>query len=325
MKRSIRLVLLPLSVFFLSCCFFATPARAQQKRITVSADGQGDYRTVQEAINAVPDSTHPAVTIFIRKGVYKEKLTLPTGKAPIALIGEDVQQTILTYDDYASKQDAAGKNIGTSGSSSMFIRGSHVRAENITFENSSGAVGQAVAMWVGGDKVVFRNCRFLGFQDTLYTNGNQARQYFLNCYIEGTVDFIFGSATAVFENCTIFCKKGGYITAASTSQEQPYGYLFLRCKVTGDAADRAFYLGRPWRPYAHVAFINCELPAFIRPEGWHNWGKESNEQTARYVEYGNTGAGAATVGRVNWSKQLTKKEAGQYTVKRVFGDWRPKR
>ncbi|WP_276485500.1 pectinesterase family protein [Paraflavitalea pollutisoli] len=323
MKRSFAnrrptVFLLPL---LLLC--FVLPAVAQTKKITVSADGRGDFRTVHEAIRAVPDSTHAAVTIFIRNGVYKEKLTIPTGKAPIVLLGEDVQKTIITYDDYASKPDSAGKNIGTSGSSSVFIRGSDVRAENITFENSSGPVGQAVAMWVGGDKIVFKNCRFLGFQDTLYTNGNFNRQYFLNCYIEGTVDFIFGSATAVFENCTIFCKRGGYITAASTSQEQPYGYLFLRCTITGDAAAGTFYLGRPWRPYAHVAFIECTLPAFIRPEGWHNWGKESNEQTARYVEYSNKGAGAATEGRVSWSKQLTKEQAGQYVPGVVFRDWKP--
>ncbi|MET0570598.1 MAG: pectinesterase family protein [Pedobacter agri] len=289
----------------------------------VAADGSGNFKTVQEAIHAVPDFRNKVTVIFIKKGIYKEKLILAASKKNVKFIGESLNKTILTYDDYAQKKNTFGEEKGTSGSSSFYIYGEGFSAENITFENSSGPVGQAVAVWAGGDKSVFINCRFLGFQDTLYTYGGNNRQYYKNCYIEGTVDFIFGAATAWFENCTLFCKKQGYITAASTADTTRYGYVFNNCKVIGDAPANSFFLGRPWRPYAKVVFLNCDLPDLIRSEGWNNWGKASNEQTAYYAEYKNTGKGADPKNRAGWSHQLSDTEYKSYILENVFRAWVP--
>jgi pectinesterase len=289
----------------------------------VSADGSGNFKTVQEAINAVPDFRKKQTVIFIKKGKYKEKLVLASSKQNVKFIGESLNETILTYDDYAQKKNIFGEEKGTSGSSSFYIYGEGFSAENITFENSSGPVGQAVAVWAGGDKLIFNNCRFLGFQDTLYTYGGNNRQFFKDCYVEGTVDFIFGASTAWFENCTIFCKKQGYITAASTADTIKFGYVFNKCKITGDAPVASFYLGRPWRPFAKVAYLNCDLPELIRPEGWNNWSKETNEKTAYYAEYKSTGKGSAPNKRVNWSHQLTEEEYKTYVFENVFRGWDP--
>lgn len=289
---------------------------------TVAHDGSGDFKTVQEAFNAVPDYRKNPTTIFVRKGTYKEKLILAASKTNVKLTGEDAQATVLTYDDFSSKKNRFGEEMGTTGSSSFFVFGDGFSAENITFENSSGPVGQAVAVRVDGDRVMFRNCRFRGFQDTLYPHGEKSRQYYKNCYIEGTVDFIFGWSTAVFEGCTIFCKKeGGYITAASTLPASPYGFVFINCDIKGDAPDNSFYLGRPWRADAKTVFINCSLDKHIRPEGWHNWNKPEAEKTTFYGEYGSTGPGANDAKRVKWSHILTKEEAEQFSIKKVLGDW----
>jgi pectinesterase len=298
--------------------------KTQEKRWVVAQDGSGNFKTVQEAINAVPDFRQKTTVIFIKKGVYKEKLVLPGSKKKVKFIGEDVNKTILTYDDYNQKKNAFGEPKGTSGSSSFYIYGDDFTAENLTFQNSSGPVGQAVAIWVAGDKSRFFNCRFLGFQDTLYTYGAGSRQYYAKCYIEGTVDFIFGSATAVFEDCEIFAKKGGgYLTAASTPDTNRFGYVFKNCRIKGDAAENSFYLGRPWRPYAKTVFIECELGKQIKPQGWDHWGKEGNKETAYYAEYKNKGQGYKPDERVSWSHQLTKEEAKQYTLLNIFEGWDP--
>ncbi|RSK42504.1 pectinesterase family protein [Hymenobacter perfusus] len=289
----------------------------------VAQDGSGQFRTVQEAFNAVPDFRKKVTTIFVKKGVYKEKLLLAGSKQFVQLVGEDREQTILTYDDYNQKKNIFGEDKGTSGSASCYIYGSDFTAENLTFQNSSGPVGQAVAVWVAGDKARFRNCRFLGFQDTLYTYGYGSRQYYQDCYIEGTVDFIFGSSTAWFEKCTIFCKTSGFVTAASTPDSTRYGYVFNQCRITGDAPANSFYLGRPWRPYAKTVFIGCELGRQIKPEGWDHWDKESNKQTARYAEFQSRGPGAAPARRVNWARQLSEAEARQYTRQNVLRNWDP--
>ena len=303
----------------------AAPVQAQPASydLVVAQDGSGDFRTVQEAINAVPDFRKKSTTIFIKNGVYKEKLTLPTSKTFVTFIGEDAGKTILMYDDYASKKNRFGEEMGTTSSSSFFVFGSDFTAQNITFQNSAGPVGQAVAVRIEGDRAVFKNCRFVGFQDTLYTFGERSRQYYKDCYIEGTVDFIFGWSTAVFENCRIFCKKEGYVTAASTPQTSKYGYVFFRCHITGDASEGSFYLGRPWRPYARTVFIECKLDKVIKPSGWDNWDKAENEKTAFYAEYKNTGPGYQPKERVAWSHQLSDAEAREYTLANIFGDWNP--
>lgn len=315
MKKSIAVIILVICLI--------PGVFAFNKKITVAQDGSGDYTTVQAAINAVPENSGIVTTIFIKNGTYKEKLTLPASKNNVHFIGEDVLKTILTYDDYASKKDSAGKEIGTSGSASFFIYGTGFSAENITFENAAGPVGQAVAVRVTGDKAKFVNCRFLGFQDTLYTHGADSRQYYYRCYIEGTVDFIFGSSTALFESCIIMGKKGGYYTAASTPENKAFGYVFMNCTLAGDAPAGSYYLGRPWKPAARTVFINCNIDATVKPEGWHNWGKADNERTAFYAEYNNHGNGAATEKRVSWSHRLTPEEAKTYTPVNILSGWDP--
>ncbi|WP_246070268.1 pectinesterase family protein [Mangrovivirga cuniculi] len=290
----------------------------------VSKDGKGDFNTVQAAIDAVPDMRKETTRILIKNGVYKEKLVLPASKTNVTFIGENPEKTIITFDDYASKKNEFGEEIGTSGSSGFYVFGNGFTAQNITFSNTAGPVGQAVAVRVDGDKVIFENCRFLGFQDTLYPHGDRSRQYYKNCYIEGTTDFIFGWSTAVFENCEIFSKEGGhYITAASTKEETDYGFVFLNCKLTGNAPENSVYLGRPWRDYAQTVFINCELGRHIKPEGWHNWSKPEAEKTAFYAEYNSSGPGANKSERVKWSHQLSSKEASQYSLTEVFDGWGP--
>ncbi len=304
-------------VLFLFIGFF-------QPDFTVAADGSGDFRTVQEAINAVPDFRKNRTVIYIKNGVYKEKLVLAESKSNVTFLGESAEQTILTFDDFAQKKNRFGEEVGTTGSSSFFVFGNAFQAKNITFQNSSGPVGQAVAIWVKGDKAVFENCRFLGFQDTLYTYGHESRQYYKNCYIEGTVDFIFGSSTAVFEECLIHCIANGYVTAASTPEGKQFGYVFKNCKITGEL-EASHFLGRPWRPFSKVVFIGSELGNSIKPEGWNNWGNVANEKTAYYAEYNNTGAGSKTDKRVSWFKHLTNKQASEYTLENIFGDWIPEK
>ncbi|MET0635691.1 MAG: pectinesterase family protein [Chitinophagaceae bacterium] len=295
--------------------------RTGQYHFVVAPDGSGDFTTVQEAINAVPDMRKKRTVIFIKKGVYREKIVIPETKPMLTLIGEDVNEVVLTYDDYASKKNIFGEEMGTSGTASFYLNAKDFIAENITFQNSSGAVGQAVAAWIGGDRIIFRNCRFLGFQDTLYTYGTGSRQYYSGCYIEGTVDFIFGSSTAVFDSCRIQARTNSYITAASTPEGMAFGYVFRYCTISGNAASPGYYLGRPWRPFARTVFLYCYMDSLIRPEGWHNWNKPDAEKTSFYAEYGNRGPGAATNRRVPWSHILTKQEADNYQPQRVFGDW----
>jgi pectinesterase len=304
--------------------FSALPTQTFAYDFVVDQNGNGDFTTVQEAIDAVPFLRKNVTEIYIRNGIYKEKLTVPATKTNVTLIGEDVLKTIITYDDYASKHNRFGEEMGTSASASAFVNGDNFKAENITFENSAGPVGQAVAVRVDGDLATFINCRFLGFQDTLYPHGEKSRQYYLSCYIEGTTDFIFGWSTVVFEDCEIYSKKGGqYITAASTLQDSPYGFVFVNCKMTGDAPANSVYLGRPWRPFARTVLIHCELGKHIKNEGWHNWNKSEAEKTAFYAEYQSLGPGANPAARVIWSHQLSEDSIKQYTLKQIFNGWIP--
>ncbi|WP_346236171.1 pectinesterase family protein [Niabella insulamsoli] len=310
-------------IFQLVLLLFAVNLFAAKPDFVVAQDGSGDFKTVQEAIDAVKDSSETRTVIYIKNGTYKEKLMLPATKTNVSFIGQDVSRVVLTYDDYASKKNEKGLNIGTTGSSSFFIFGDGFYAENITFENSAGPVGQAVAVRVSADRIRFKNCRFVGFQDTLYVHGagEKSRQYYQNCYIEGTTDFIFGAATALFERCTIYCKKGGsYITAANTPKEASTGMVFLNCSITGDKGV-SYYLGRPWGDYARTVFVKTTLPDFIRAEGWHNWGRPAAEQTVHYAEYKNSGPGAVIDQRVSWSKQLSKQEARRLTARHIFKGW----
>lgn len=287
---------------------------------TVAKDGTGDFLTIQDLVLQLPDYSKTPIKVFIKNGIYKEKIILPTSKTNITFIGEDKTKTILTYDDYASKLNNVGQEIGTSGSASFFIFGDNFTAENITFQNTAGRVGQAVAIRTEADKIKFINCNFIGDQDTVYLVKPGSRQYFYNCYIEGTVDYIFGAATAYFDNCELHNKGKGYVTAASTTEEIPYGYIFYQCKITGEDAN-SHYLGRPWRPYAKVIFINTTMDESINQDGWNNWGKTSNESTTYFAEYNSTGKGASK-NRINWSKQLNEKDVEYYSKDKVLGDWK---
>ncbi len=319
-----RLLMTVLTFIMLSfSCEAQSSVEAQKYDIVVAADGTQDFVSVQEAINAVPHFRKERTYIFIKSGVYKEKLLLPSTKTNVSFIGQELASTVLTYDDYASKKNHFGDEMGTSGSSSFFVYGDGFQATNITFENSSGPVGQAVTVRIDGDRVKFTNCRFLGNQDTLYPHARGSRQYYKGCYIEGTVDFIFGWSTALFEDCEIFCKRSAYITAASTDESAKYGFVFKSCRITGTAEPFSMYLGRPWRPFAKTVFMNCDLGDLIRPEGWHNWGSEEKEKTAYYAEYRNKGESYLPDDRVGWSKQLTDDQAANYTLEKIFGDWNP--
>ena len=291
----------------------------------VAKDGSGDFFTIQEAINAVPDfRKEKRTTILVRKGVYKEKLVVPECKLNVSLIGE--KGAVLTNDDYASKKNCFGENMSTSGSSTCYIYGPDFYAENITFENTAGRVGQAVACFIQGDRAYFKNCRFLGNQDTLYNYGKESRQYFENCYVEGTVDFIFGWSTVLFKDCVIHSVGDGYVTAPATDKGKKYGYVFVNCQLTGAPEATKVYLSRPWRPYGQAVYIQCSLGKHIVPEGWNNWGKKENEKTAFFAEYQNTGEGAAVEGRASYGHQL--KNLKDYQVEDIFSGtdgWNPVR
>lgn len=298
---------------------------ATEYDIAVADDGSGDYETVQAAIDAVPDRDPSETVVRIEAGRYEEKLVLPAEKTNVTFVGAGAEETVLTYDDHADVTDENGEEIGTTGSSSFFVNGDGFTARNVTFENDADHVAQAVAVRVDADRAVFENCRFVGWQDTLYTYGEDTRQYYRECYIEGRVDFVFGWATAVFEDCEIFCVGDkGYITAASTPEESDYGYVFTDCEVTGDAPSNSFYLGRPWRPYAKTVFMHCSLDDHIKPAGWHNWRDPDNEETAAYAEYENSGPGSVPEERVEWADRLTDAEAAEHTsLETVFDGWDP--
>lgn len=291
----------------------------------VAQDGSGDFKTIQEAINAVPDfRKNIRTTIFIRKGKYKEKLIIPECKINVSLIGEE--GTVITGDGYANKKNCFGENMGTSGSSTCYIYAPDFYARHITFENTAGPVGQAVACFVSADRAFFQQCRFLGFQDTLYTYGKGCRQYYEDCYIEGTVDFIFGWSTAVFNRCEIHSKRDGYVTAPSTDKGQKYGYVFYDCRLTASPEATKVFLSRPWRPYAQAVYIRCEMGPHILPTGWNNWGRTSNEQTVFYAEYKSSGKGAAPEKRAAYSHQLSSLKG--YSIEEVLqgeDGWNPVR
>lgn len=289
----------------------------------VARDGTGEFRNIDDAIEVCRAFMDYHKVIFVKKGVYKEKLIIPSWLTNIEICGEDAEQTIITWDDHANiKTQERPKGIGTFRTYTLKIEGSDITLKNITIENNSARLGQAVALHTEGDRLVFVNCRFLGHQDTVYTGVAGSRQLFRNCYIEGTTDFIFGPGTAWFEECEIRSKANSYITAASTPKDQPYGYVFNRCRLTADEGIDKVYLGRPWRDYGYTLFMNCELGSHIRPEGWHNWQK-NREETARYMEYGNHGPGADTKDRVGWSRQLDKKEAKKITQEEVLYSQQP--
>jgi len=299
-------------------------ANAQPKKVTVALDGSGNYKTVQAALDAVPNGNKRPFVIYVKDGLYREKLHLDAEKKFVELVGESRFNTILTYDDHPGKVSTKGDSINTRTSYSFLIAADNFKAKNITFRNDAGfTAGQAVAVECRGDKAVFIDCRFIGNQDILFLNSETSRQYYKDCYIEGTTDFIFGAATAWFEGCHIHSKKNSHITAASTPQDHPYGFVFYDCTLTGDSSLHAVSLGRPWRPYSWVTYIHCYMGQQIKAEGFSNWNKTESYKTARYSEYQSYGPGAATTGRVSWEKQLTAAEAEKITMGNVLAGWDP--
>lgn len=300
----------------------AVGATVWKDTLVVARDGTGDYRTLSEAMEGIRAFMDYRVTVLIKNGIYKEKVIVPSWLQNVDFIGEDAGKTIITYDDHANI-----RKMGTFRTYTLKVEGSGITFRNLTIENNAAPLGQAVALHTEGDRLVFLNCRLLGNQDTVYTGAAGTRLFFKNCYIEGTTDFIFGPSTAVFDSCIIHSKRDSYITAASTPSDVQVGYVFRDCKLTAADGVSKVYLGRPWRPYAATVFIRCEMGSHIRPEGWHNWKNEANEQTARYAEYDNWGPGAVTKARVKWGRQLTEREARRYAdwdyLFRSCTDWVP--
>lgn len=300
------------------------------------------YKTVQDAIDGVSQNNTTNINIVVKKGVYKEKITI--NKPNITLVGEDVDNTILTYDaaagtiiPYENGGDGS-KTYGTDKCASVIVTkdAKNFSAVNITIENSfdEGASTtitnkQAVALKNEANESMFVNCRFLGNQDTLYAKVN--KQYYYNCYIEGDVDFIFGGASAVFEKCEIKSldrvdsSTKGYITAASTLEENKYGFLILDSKLTSNITQQGtVYLGRPWHPssetksiVSNVVYKNCEMGAHISAKGWDKMSGHLPEDNALF-EYGSTGKGAILS---STRRVLTKDQANEYTTEKVLSGW----
>lgn len=313
-----------LFAFALALLAMLFPARTEaanyMKNITVAADGSGDFRTINEALEAIRAFMDYKVTVNIKNGVYNEKIIIPAWIENVDFIGESPEGVIIRCNDYAGRD-----NMGTFRTYTMRVDGKNLTFRNMTIENTAGPVGQAVALHTEGDNLSFENVRLDGNQDTLYTGGRGTFLNFLNCYIAGTTDFIFGPSTAWFENCELHSKANSYVTAASTPQDTEYGYIFRNCRLTADPGVTKVYLGRPWRPYANTYFIDCEMGSHIVPAGWNNWGSADNERTSRYGEYGSKGPGASA-DRVSWAKKLTAKEVRDITPEKVFTrtqSWNP--
>lgn len=330
-------------LFFLLPC----PTNAANKydnpdTIVVAKDGSGEFCTVSEAVEVCRAFMDYHKVIYVKRGTYHEKIVIPTHLTNIEICGEDALTTIITHDDHANllmpvanitnptifinpgsspattggseagiQEEQGAMPIGTFRTFTLKVCGSDITIKNITIENNAPRLGQAVALHTEGDRLRFIGCRFLGNQDTIYTGRGHTVLLFLDCYIEGTTDFIFGPSTAWFENCTIKSKADSYVTAASTPADVKYGYVFHRCRLIADEGVTKVYLGRPWRSYAYTVFMDCTLGSHIVAEGWDNWSNPENEKTARYAEYRNNGAGAATTHRVPWSRQMTESEVSQ--------------
>lgn len=285
--------------------------------VVVSQDKNGDFSCIQEAIDQSPSFPYGRLVIKIKNGIYKEKITLQEWNTNITFIGEDRDKTVITFDDYFSKL-GVGRN-STFFTSTFWVNANDTVLKNLTIENSSGEVGQAIALSISANRVAVVDCRILGNQDTLYLGG-EGKQFFKNCYISGTTDFIFGNATAFFENCKIHSKKDSYITASSTPENTEFGFVFSGCALTAESGIAKVFLGRPWRIFAKTAFLQCYLGKHILPEAWDNWDKPDAEKKSFYAEFQNVGEGANTKKRVGWSRQLTESEATKFNKKNVLND-----
>lgn len=305
------------------------PAGPNAPDITVALDGSGQYTSIGQAVESVRDYKPTRTIIYVRNGTYREKLWIPAHKHDITIIGESRGGVVVEGGDYAGvvrrgfvtdteKGDLELK-IGTFRTWTCRIDGDGIRLENLTISNTAGKVGQAVALHIEGDRVELRSVTLLGNQDTLFTGGEGRREYFRDCRIEGTTDFIFGPATAVFDNCELHCLQNSYITAASTPCNVEWGYVFRRCRVTVGEGVTHMMLGRPWRSCSSVTWLECEFPAELSGLGWDNWRNRENEATARYAEWHSQGPGATSAERAKWSRQLTDKQATEIALPWIYG------
>jgi pectin methylesterase-like acyl-CoA thioesterase len=328
------------SIFFLLSFFITTESFSQD--VTVAQDGSGNYTTVQAAINAAPAGRTAPYVIYIKNGKYKEKINVPSNKPFLQFVGESVANVILTYDDYSGKPMQGGGTFGTANSASVTIAAADFTAINITFENTTGEQPQALAINVTGDRAAFKNCRFLGGQDTIFAGQSGVRQYFRNCYIDGTVDFIFGDARAIFDSCYIYPKTrssagASYITAANTKQTEPWGYVFRDCKILNNRGTTTYFLGRPWQNDASTAdaakswnktiFLNTVMTPVVRPEGWSTWDAGTDVARITYAEYRSryfNGVPVDISARTAWSQQLSDAQAANYyNNANLFSTWDP--
>ena len=313
------------TVYLLSVAIAATLlVNAASAAVVVCADGTGDFKSVQEAVNAAPSNDKQPFVIQIKPGVYKGHIVVPADKPFLTFRGEAGSLTVLTDDKTIAALDPHGNKLGTPNSATVFILGRDFTAENITFENSAGNVGQALAVYASADRGRFQGCRFLGWQDTVRVENG--RHYFADCYLAGHCDFIYGNATAFFDRCEVHCRADGFITAASTPETNRFGFVFRDCRVTAEPTVKCTFLGWPWRSFANVIFLKTDLPAGIAPAGWDNWRDPSRETTARFAEFRSRGPGANPTKRVKWSRQLSDAEAAVITVETVLrGDdgWNP--
>lgn len=312
---NLKIVLLTAFILFLGALLYA-----QDKfEMIVAQDGSGDFSSIQTAVDACKAFPDRRVTIFVKNGIYREKVMVPSCNSHLSIVGENPEKTIISFNDYFNKINR-GRN-STFYTFTLKVEANDFRMENVTVENTAGPVGQAVAFHIEGDHCVILNCRFLGNQDTVYAAGRFSRQYFVECYIEGTTDFIFGEATALFDRCSLYCKANSFLTASSTPQGKPFGLVFQNCKITAASGVEKVFLGRPWRGFAKTVFLNCEMGSFIAPEGWDNWSKTENERTVQFAEYNNTGGGANTCKRVLWSVILSDEQALKYSKEKIFASF----
>lgn len=330
------LTCLTLALYFLINSTHQAIAQTTDNRyeLTVALDGSGDCTSIQEAINKVRDHAERRVVIHIKAGTYNEKVVIPSFKRNITLRGDGAERTVITNNDHTGKPfrgiDVTGDpNYSTYTSYTLLVAASDCTLEDLTVQNSSGRVGQGVALHTEGDRIAIRRCRILGNQDTLYLARGGSRVYLEKCFINGTTDFIFGAATAYFFDCEIQSLANSYITAASTQEEESYGFVFKNCSLLAkdDQVDRV-YLGRPWRPHAKTVFIDTKMGKHITAEGWHAWPGDKNfpnkERTALYAEYGSilTDNGN-TNDRVMWATKLRKEDLSEYTLQKVLRGWMP--
>jgi pectinesterase len=304
--------------------------------IVVAKDGSGDYTNISTAISRYSNNRK---VIFIKNGTYKEKIAIDASKTNLSLIGENVDSVIITYDDYAGKSSSV---TSTAQSYTFKVEANGFYAENITFQNTA-TQAQAVALYSTADTLTFKNCRILGYQDTHYAN--KGRQYFYNCETRGDVDFIFGSAALVYDNCKIICRnrKGGYITAPSdaaiTSQKVGggtfyHGILIKNSEILAETGlgNNTCYLGRPWNVNSSSVFYNCKIGSHIKPEGWSVWSTDpsndgyNNHLYTYFAEYKSLNLNGVLLdvsNRVTWSKQLTDNDTAFYSIDYYFKGWKP--